>query len=479
MAQDSAASIWKDGWAPGAPTTQPPAEPVEAPTPKKSAPEGKTQGKKTGAPGSPPSRPKPKTVHDTGIPEIFLAELMLKHCFYLNFSTLGELTARLKLPTNVLNPVLDFLRQEKFLEMRGPDPLKPATNALGLSHRYGLTEGGKKRAAQLMEYDAYVGPAPVSLEDYWHQVKRQKIGAGQVTRASLEAAFEGLVLAPDLLEKLGPALMSGKPLFLYGPPGNGKTSIAMRMGHIWDDIILTPYALYVEGNVIRVFDEISHRPLPGHGNGNGNGNGTCEHDLRWVPCHRPTVIVGGELSLDMLDLAYNPVLKYYEAPLQLKANNGLFIVDDLGRQQVRPQELLNRWIIPLENHQDFLSLHTGQKFGIPFDQFLIFATNIEPRTLMDESFLRRIRSKVKVNHVERQQFLEIFRLVCQSHQLEFKEDMVSYLVSHYYEGDQRAMNACHPRDLVEQILDYCSFNDKNPVLSKEHLDRACQVYFVE
>jgi hypothetical protein len=475
MAQNRAASIWKDGWAPGAPKAQVPADSMAAVPPIKQAIEGEAQEPKAQAGASLPFRPRPKTLQEAGIPEIFVADLILKHCFYLDFFTLGELTNRVKLPNTVITPVIDYLRQEKFLEMRGPDPLKPAVNALGLSHRYGLTEGGKKRAAQLLEYDAYVGPAPVNLEDYWEQVKRQKIGQGQVTRANLTAAFEGLVLTPDLLAKLGPALMSGKPLFLYGPAGNGKTSIALRLGKIWDDVILTPYALYVEGNVIRVFDEISHEALPMNGNGNGNG----EHDLRWVPCRRPTVIVGGELTLDMLDLVYNPFLKYYEAPLQLNANNGLFIVDDLGRQLIKPQELLNRWIIPLENHQDFLSLHTGQKFGIPFDQFLVFATNLEPRSLMDESFLRRIRSKVKMNHVEQEQFLEIFRLVCRTYGIAYDEHMVGYLVSQYYAGNQRAMNACHPRDLVEQILDYCSFNDISPVLSKEHLDHACQVYFVD
>jgi hypothetical protein len=332
MAQNRRASIWKEGWAPKAANTQAAAPLVEAVPAPKTAPEEETQEKEPNADTSLPFRPKPKALQDTGIPEIFMADLMLKHCFYLNFFTLGELTARLKLPTNVITPVLDYLRQEKFLELRGPDPLKPAANAMGLSNRYCLTEAGKKRGAQLLEYDAYVGPAPVSLEDYWEQVQRQKIGQGRVTRARLETAFEGLVLTPDLVAKLGPALVSGKPLFLYGPPGNGKTTLALRMGKIWDDVILTPYALYVEGTVIRVFDEISHRPLPLNGSGNG------EHDLRWVPCHRPIVIVGGELTLDMLDLAYNPTLKYYNAPLQLKANSGLFIVDDLGRQQMKPQD---------------------------------------------------------------------------------------------------------------------------------------------
>ena len=416
------------------------------------------------------TRPQPQSLKDVGVPEIFLANLALKHCFFLDIFILGDLVERLKLPATILTQLLDYLRKEKYVEVRGPDALRPVASSLSLTHRYALTDGGKRRAGQLLEYDAYVGPAPVSLEDYWHQVKQQSIKLGNVTPPRLQQAFQNLVISPDLLGLLGPAAVSGKPLFLYGPPGNGKTTIAMRLGEMWDDAILVPYAMYVEGNVIRVFDEITHHEI--------NSPDRDVGDRRWVKSRRPTVLVGGELTLAMLDLAFNPTLKYYEAPLQLKANNGMFIVDDFGRQQTSPQELLNRWIIPLENHQDFLCLHTGHKFSIPFDQFLVFATNLEPRTLVDDAFLRRIRSKVKVTHVTREQFLEIFKINCRHYQIGFDQAAVDYLLQTYYDGGQRSMDACHPRDLLEQILDYSHFNQVTPKLSQENLDRACRIYFV-
>ncbi len=418
-------------------------------------------------------RPLPGSFKDLGLPEIFLANLLLKHAFFMDVFYLRDLMGRLKLSGNILTSLLDYLHQAKFVEILGPDPLKPASTTLSMSQRYGLTEAGKKRSAQLLEYDGYVGPAPVTLEDYWQQVERQAGSRPQVTPARLQQAFTGLVVSAKMLGQLGPVVTSSQPLFLYGPPGNGKTTIGLNLGEVWDDTILVPYAIFVEGNVIRVFDQITHRVQEGPPPGQESS------DPRWVRCRRPVVLVGGELSLNMLDLAFNPVNKYYEAPLQLKANNGTLMVDDFGRQQIRPEELLNRWIIPLENKKDFLCLHTGQKFSIPFDQFIIFATNLEPRTLVDEAFFRRVRAKVKVDYVNRDQFMEVFRIVCRNNQIEFDQEAIEYLLAEHYDGGKRPMAACHPRDLVEQIMSYSRFNRFEPKLTRENLDWACQIYFVD
>ncbi|RLA88624.1 MAG: ATPase [Deltaproteobacteria bacterium] len=424
------------------------------------------------AEGALPYRPLPQTIDDLKVPDIFLANLVLKHCFYLDVFKLADLEERLKLSIPIIMELLDYLNRQKYIEILGTDPYLNTFTTTTLNFRYALTTEGKKRAAHILEYDAYIGPAPVTLEDYWDQVTRQSIKITSVSPERLQEGLQGLVVTPELINQLGPALMSGKPLFLYGPPGNGKTTIALRLGQMWDDVILIPYAIYVEGQIVRLFDEMIHRPVP------APGSDPELIDRRWLRTVRPTVIVGGELTLDMLDLSFSPTLKYYEAPLQLKANNGMLIVDDFGRQHIAPHELLNRWIIPMENHQDLLCLHTGQKFTIPFDLFLVFATNLEPTTLIDDAFLRRIRSKVKLTEVSREQFIEIFRLVCQHYEVQFDLEAVEYLVNTYYADHQRRMDACHPRDLVEHILDHSRFHRVEPTLSKENLDRACNTYFV-
>jgi hypothetical protein len=418
------------------------------------------------------SRAGPQSLQDLGLPAIFLAQLTLKHCFYLDAFTLGDLTERLKVSGSILAQVLEYLKKAKWVEVRAPDPLNPVAMALDLANRHFLSDSGKRQAVQLLEYDGYTGPAPVVLKDYWRQVTSQSISLAGVTPTHLQRALQGLVLSEETLEQLGVAAVSGKPLFLYGPSGSGKTAISQRFGRIWQDDILVPYAIFVDGQVIQVFDGITHARSESTASG-GEGD-----DRRWVRCRRPLVTVGGELTLSMLDLTYKATLKYYEAPLQLKANNGVFIVDDLGRQRLPPQELLDRWTIPLENRQDFLRLRTGRKFAIPFDQFVVFATNLEPQTILDEAFLRRLRAKVKVDYVNRSQFVEIFRLYCHQYHLDFDPEAVEYLLRQYYDDGQRPLTACHPRDLLEQVLDYCRYHQLAPRLTPANLDRACRRYFV-
>ena len=246
----------------------------------------------------------------------------------------------------------------------------------------------------------------------------------------------------------------------------------MRLGRYWQDGIIVPYAVFVSGSVIRIFDEMTHRPLA------ELPAGAEKSDPRWVHSRRPLVVAGGELTLEMLDLIFNPNLNYYEAPLQLKANNGVFLLDDFGRQRIPSQELLNRWIVPLEERQDFLRLRTGQKFAIPFDQFIIFATNLDPATLVDEAFLRRIRTKVKVDYISREQFMEIFRRCCEEKGVEFREEVVADLLNRHYADGRRPTTGCHPRDLLEQILDYAHYHRIEPVLSPESLERAVEKYFL-
>ncbi len=256
---------------------------------------------------------------------------------------------------------------------------------------YAPTELGRALAEQALEANRYVGPAPVPLEDYWDWVEAQSIHQVRVQMSHLQKAFADFELSTGLLDKIGPAVNSGRSIFLFGPSGNGKTVVSNAIGHAFDSPVYIPYSLYVYGQIIRLFDEVNHQPLPINEEGS-------KHDSRWVLCRRPVVIVGGELTEDSLELKFNPILKFYDAPHQLRANNGVFIIDDFGRQRISPRQLLNRWMYPLETRQDFCCFHTGQQFGVPFDQLVIFATNLNPHSLVDGAFLRRMRYKIFIGY---------------------------------------------------------------------------------
>ena len=316
-----------------------------------------------------------------------------------------------------------------------------------------------------------MGPAPVSLEDYRLMVETQTVKSTIVNEESVKKAFSDLILNESVLKRLGPAISSGKAMFIYGPPGNGKTAIAETIGKLLPDKVYIPYALTVGGEIITVFDPVNHTPV-----GSDDDDSV---DKRWILVKRPVAMCGGELTLKMLDLDFNPISKYYEASLQMKSNNGIFITDDFGRQQIEPQHILNRWIVPLERRVDFMTLHTGMKFSIPFDMLIIFSTNIEPKQLVDEAFLRRIPYKIKIDHPSEEEYEAIFRMICRAKDIEFNEASFNYLMNDCYRKNNIKLNACHPRDIIEQIMVSSRYYEHAPALTEETILDAWNNYFVE
>lgn len=414
-----------------------------------------------------PQPPAPRSIEQTGLDLTFVADLTLKHILHMGEFRLADVIASVKLPPSVIDAAIEQLRREKMLEVRG------AAEFTKSSYQFIITETGKARAGELLNICRYIGPAPVTLDCYRQMVELQTIKNIEVNEEAVRKAFSHLVINEHLLRRLGPAIGSGMPMFIYGPPGNGKTSIAETIGRLLPDSIYIPYALLVGGEIITIFDPVTHHPVDKAGEEPG------EIDQRWVRVKRPVIISGGELTLKSLDLEFNTISKFYDAPLQMKSNNGLFIVDDFGRQQMDPQAMLNRWIVNLDRRIDFMSLHTGMKFQIPFDQLVIFATNLEPKTLVDEAFLRRIRYKIKIDYPVEGEYEEIFRRVCENNDIEFDQDVFAYLVKNLYLKQGVPFNACHPRDIVEQIIEDCRYNNHPPKLTRERVDTAWASYFVE
>jgi hypothetical protein len=425
----------------------------------------------TGFTMGPTPPPPPTTVAETGLHPDTLTQLMLKTLVSGEASGTG-LSDKLRLPYSVLEALIQHARVEKLVEVRG------AAGTGSAGYRYVLTDLGRDRAGQYFDVSRYVGPAPVPLAQYNAYVRACMAARPFVDRQVLSTGFEHLIVNKAMLDQLGPAVNSGKSLFLYGAPGNGKTVIAEGIGRALGTEMFVPYAVDVDGQTITMFDPVNHEPLSAPDEAI-SVVASASQDRRWERIKRPVVVVGGELTLEMLDLTFNPISKFYEAPIQLKANGGVFVVDDFGRQRIPPRDLLNRWIVPLESRVDFLTLHTGRKFETPFNVLIIFATNLKPESLADEAFLRRIPYKIMAKNPSLDEFCQIFELNCRRRHIAFDPVLVEYLNRKYYQPRRLQMRACHPRDLVEQVVDRCRYQGREVAITRELLDAACASYFIE
>ncbi|MCB9420743.1 MAG: ATP-binding protein [Ardenticatenaceae bacterium] len=419
-----------------------------------------------------------QSIEDTRLSAIFVEDLALKFLYNRGELTGHEIASLMHLPfQTVVSPVMDSLKREQMCEVKGSGGLGSA------SYRYSITGKGITRAREQMERTTYTGPAPVSWDDYVQAVNAQGGKQLQVNPTIMKQALSHLVLEESVFSKIGPAVNSGKSIFLYGPPGNGKTTIAESIGRmILKNDIYIPYAVEVDGQIIKVYDEINHVIVPQEdsiGRGVTGSLGARRPDARWVRIKRPVIMVGGELTLDGLELVYDPNNKYYEAPFQMKANGGMFLIDDFGRQQIRPRDLLNRWIVPMEKNIDFLALHTGRKVEVPFEVLIVFSTNLPPRDLVDEAFLRRIRHKIEVTSPSFDGYRDIFKVMCNLRGVQYDEQAVRYLLQEYYVKANRKLRANHPRDLLDQMKDIAQYFGVELKLSKEMIDRAADAYFVD
>jgi hypothetical protein len=433
--------------------------------------------------------PAPLTLRQTGLSLGTVTDLILKQ-LYLQGNLLGIQFARqMRLSFGVVEEGLRFLKDDKCIEVASGEIVGP------VSYRFNLTDLGRKRAREAFEQCRYVGPAPVPLSAYVPQCRRQTVAGTECSPEALERAFGNLIIRPTLMGEVGPAVCSGKSIFVYGPPGNGKTMIAKALGNflnMYGGDIYVPYAVFAENSIITIFDPTIHRPtdhadvLDQIAGENESGSLTDPFfsrqsppfDLRWRRVRRPVVITGGELTLEMLDLRYNSSSNFYTAPLHIKANCGVFLIDDFGRQIVGPRDLLNRWILPLEERVDFLTLATGRKFAVPFEQLIIFSTNLDPRELVDEAFLRRIQHKIHIGPPDRDLFTEIFRLGCEQRSIEYNQACVDFLYREFYDRG-KAPRSSDPRDLLEIARSICRFRQQDVVITEDLIAEAAHRFFVQ
>lgn len=390
---------------------------------------------------------------------------MLKYLLNRGVASGRQVAEQLKLPYRLVGPLLRQMKEERIVVYKAAAAVS--------DYLYELTDIGLERARRYSKQCTYFGTAPVSLEDYAKGIARQSVRQQNTRLSDLRSAFSDLVVSDSILSQLGQAINSGLGLFLYGSPGNGKTSIAERVTRAFGQGLWIPRSVSVLGEIIRLYDPSNHDPLPAE----SAVEAPNELDQRWVYIQRPTIAVGGELTMDNLEIVTNPATHISEAPLQMKANGGVLIIDDFGRQRISPAELLNRWIVPLEKRYDFLSLSNGRKIQVPFDQLIIFSTNLEPRDLVDEAFLRRIPYKLDVADPTEEEFRELFTLVAEQFGMRFAPEPIDRLIDVHYRRAGRPLRFCHPRDLMHQMRVYCEFHEIAPAVTDEAISAAVRNYF--
>ncbi|MBV9243676.1 MAG: AAA family ATPase [Methylobacteriaceae bacterium] len=396
----------------------------------------------------------PRTIADTGLGLAELLNLLTKVMYSGNAETASAIAGVMKLPHRIVQLLIEQAQERKFLNVLG------AAGSYAVSElRYALTEKGKQWALDALGQNQYIGPAPVSLAAYQSRIMHQRITNERVDRGAVDAAFAKLVISESFVREIGPAINSGRSILLYGPPGNGKTSVAERIGGIYADVIYIPYCFDVEGQIIKVFDPGIHKTAQPSSESTIKKSAVRREDLdpRWIPCRRPFIVTGGELTLEMLDLSFNTQAKFYEAPLHVKALGGTFVIDDFGRQIVSPEALLNRWIVPLESRVEYLKLHTGKSFSIPFDELVIFSTNLAPRDLMDPAFLRRIPYKLEIKGPSPQEYRQIFRAVSKALGLEASDEVIDFVIAALRVHNDFPLASYQPKFIVDQVLATCKF----------------------
>jgi hypothetical protein len=417
--------------------------------------------------------PEPRSLAETGINQGLISDLVLKSMYFSSYMSGQDISSSLRLPFyGVLDQVITLMKKEQLCEVSGTAGLGEA------GYQYVLTIKGMERAHQVLARSSYVGACPVPLARYIDMLKMQTSNKPNIYRDTVEAALKGMIISEDLTNMVGAAVNAGKSLFLFGAPGNGKTLLDERIATMLGGNIAIPYSIEADGQIIQLFDLNSHRPVVPQGHSEMDSVKAELADRRWVRVHRPVVVVGGELTMPSLDLVFNENAGFYEAPFQLKANGGLFLIDDFGRQQVSPQALLNRWIVPLEKGIDFLTLKTGKKLQVPFELFLVLSTNLNPEDLIDDAFLRRIQNKLSVPDPTGQQFLDIFVGQCRTMGIPFDQNGFNHLVTKHYFEVKRPFRASHPRDLLRQLVGIARYRNIAPEMSPQLLDAACGTYFV-